>query len=319
MDEFQQGAFATTDAGEATEVLTRLVGRAQVQALARQAFHVDLSWAVAGPLGTRYAQVGNSSTVQMGIDAPHTINIAQVSRGRMTVRSRRSHFEIDGVPHLMPQEPFASTMEATGLTIVALDRSWVQDYAAELLQHEGFRLHFSGATPRSPFAAEHWAATVQHLRQDVLSNDEAMSIPLIRAEASRRAATALLRCFPGTFHDHDPLGAEIAALPGPVRRAVTFIDEHLDQPLGLTEIAAAARTSTRGLVIAFRRHLDTTPGAYLRSARLDAVHQDLLAADPAHGQTVVAIARRWGFTDLALFLTDYRIHYGCTPTSTLHS
>lgn len=319
MDEFQQGAFTSTDAGEATEVLTRLVGRAEVRAPAREAFHFELSWTVAGPLGARYARVGNSSTVQMGIDAPHTINVAQVGRGRMMVRSRRSRFGIDGVPHLMPQEPFTSTMEATGLTIVALDRSWVQDYAAELLQREDFRLHFSDATPRSPAAAEHWTATVKHLRQDVLGNDEAMSIPLIRAEASRRAATALLRCFPGTFHDHDPPGAETTSLPGPVHRAVAFIDEHLDQPLGLTEIATAARTSPHGLVTAFRRHLDTTPRDYLCSARLDAVHLDLQAADPADGQTVAVIARRWGFTDLARFTTDYRTHYGCTPTSTLQS
>jgi len=37
------------------------------------------------------------------------------------------------------------------------------------------------------------------------------------------------------------------------------------------------------------------PMAYLRVVRLDRAHHDLLATDPSHGDTVTAIAARWGF------------------------
>ncbi|WP_368813066.1 helix-turn-helix domain-containing protein [Kocuria sp. CPCC 205263] len=57
----------------------------------------------------------------------------------------------------------------------------------------------------------------------------------------------------------------------------------------------------------------------MRTARLDAAHHDLLAADHTHGDTVAAIAHRWGFTNLTWFTTEYRTHYGCTPTSTLNT
>jgi AraC-like DNA-binding protein len=187
-----------------------------------------------------------------------------------------------------------STMDGADLTLLTLEAAWTQDFAAELLQREGFRLRFHDVTPRDEDTVRYWSATVNHLRQDVLGNDEAMRFPLIRAQAARRAATALLWSFPGTFHDHDPSGQNATALPGPVHRAVAFIDEHLAQPVGLAEIAAAAWLTPSQLILAFRQHLGTTPGAYLRITRLDAVHHDLLNADPSHGATVAAIAHRWG-------------------------
>jgi AraC-like DNA-binding protein len=132
-------------------------------------------------------------------------------------------------------------------------------------------------------------------------------------------ATALLCCFPSTFTDHALPDETSTRLPGPVRRAVTYIDEHLGEPIDLTHLAAAARIPAHQLVIAFRQHLGTTPGGYLRTARLDAAHHGLLEADPSRGDTVGAIAYRYGFTDLARFATEYRIQYGCTPTETFRS
>ncbi|GAA1768279.1 AraC family transcriptional regulator [Kocuria aegyptia] len=318
MTDIHRGAFTTADAGEAAESLNRLIGRAQVQAPADDRFELALSWAAAGPVMSRRAQVGRGSTVRMGVESPQTINIAQVSDGAMTVRTGGDHHRLDANPYLMPQDRFTSTMEATDLTIVALDHDWVQDYAGELLQQEDFRLQLTGTSPHHQTAADYWADAVGYLRE-VLNNAEAVKVPLIRAEAQRRVATALLCCFPSTFTDHALPDETSTRLPGPVRRAVTYIDEHLGESIDLAQLAAAARISTHQLVIAFRQHLGTTPGGYLRTARLDAAHHDLLAADPARGDTVGAIAYRCGFATLARFATEYRAQYGCTPTETLHS
>lgn len=107
--------------------------------------------------------------------------------------------------------------------------------------------------------------------------------------------------------------------PDGVRRAVAFIEEHVGDDIGPAEIAAAARMSVRGLQAAFRRELDTTPTACLRAARLDAVHHDLLAADPVAGATVEAVAVRWGFTHRGRFAAAYRERYGQAPATTLRS
>lgn len=296
-----------------------MVRRAQVQAPEAGSFELAMFWTVAGPLRVRRFQVSQSARLRVGIDPPDTLGIAQVLGGQMNVEAGRDRFRVTDRPRLLPERHFVSTMDGTDLAVLALETAWTENFAAQLLQREGFRLRFSDVTPRDEATAQYWTTTVNHLRQEVLGNAEAMRYPLIRHEALRQVATVLLWSFPGTFHDHDPPGTDTTALPGPVRRAVTFIDDHLDQPLDLAQIAAAARLSPHQLVAAFHQHLGTTPGAYLRATRLDAVHHDLLAADPDQGQTVAAIAHRWGFTNLTRFTAQYRTHYGCTPTSTLHS
>jgi hypothetical protein len=282
MIDIHRGAFATVDAGEAAETLSRLIGRAQVQAPANDNFEMTLSWVVAGPVMSRRAQVGRGSTVRMGVESAQAINIAQVSDGAMTVRAGGDRHCLGSGPHLMPQERFTSTMESTDLSIVAMDHVWVQDYAGELLQLDEFRLRLTGTSPHHQVAADYWADAVSHLRE-VLNNAEAVTVPLIVAEAQRRVATALLCCFPSTFTDHALPEETSTRLPGPVRRAVTYIDEHLGEPIDLAHLAAAARIPAHQLVIAFRQHLGTTPGGYLRTARLDAAHHDLLTADPSRG------------------------------------
>jgi AraC-like DNA-binding protein len=319
MRAFEHGAVATADAGAAAEALSGMVPRAHVQAPDAGGFELVMSWTLAGPLSVLRAQVSATSSLRVGIDPPENLGLAQVTAGRLMVASGRDRFPVTALPRLLPEGRFVSTMEGADLILLTLEAAWTQDFAAELLQRGDFRLRFRDVTPRDENAARYWTATVNHLRQDVLSNDEAMRIPLIRDEATRRAATALLWSFPGTFHDHNPPAKNTTALPGPVHRAVVFIDEHLAQPVGLAEIAAAARLSPSQLILAFRQHLGTTPGTYLRVTRLDAAHHDLLAADPGHGATVAAIAHRWGFTDLPRFTAEYHHHYGRSPTSTLNS
>ena len=94
-------------------------------------------------------------------------------------------------------------------------------------------------------------------------------------------------------------------------------DERRDQPLTLAGIAAQAGVTPRALQHAFRRQYDTVPMSYLRQVRLERAHQDLLAADPAAGHTVAAIARRWGFTRADRFAAAYRTAYGRPPSHTL--
>ncbi|MEV7554648.1 helix-turn-helix domain-containing protein [Amycolatopsis sp. NPDC089917] len=65
------------------------------------------------------------------------------------------------------------------------------------------------------------------------------------------------------------------------------------------------------------RHLGTTPMAYLRKARMDCAHRDLLAASPPH-DTVAAIAARWGFSNPGRLAAAHRAAFGHPPSHTLH-
>lgn len=80
-----------------------------------------------------------------------------------------------------------------------------------------------------------------------------------------------------------------------MRRAVAFIEENAHLDITVADIAAAVCVTTRAVQLAFQRHLDTTPTAYLRRARLARAHADLTRASPGDGLTVTAVAYRWGF------------------------
>ena len=115
-----------------------------------------------------------------------------------------------------------------------------------------------------------------------------------------------------------PCGSPAASrMPAALRSAMAFIDACAADPIGLTEIAAAAQLSPRALQAAFRRHLDTTPLGHLRSVRIARAHADLLDARRGDGETVSEIANRWGFSQLSRFAHDYKTRYGQSPRETL--
>lgn len=106
------------------------------------------------------------------------------------------------------------------------------------------------------------------------------------------------------------------ATPVTVRRAVAYMEASPDLEISVADVARAAHASVRALQLAFRRHLDTTPMAYLRRVRLDRVYADLAAADPGK-TTVTTVTARWGFHAVGRFSADYRNTYGEYPRDTL--
>jgi AraC family ethanolamine operon transcriptional activator len=99
------------------------------------------------------------------------------------------------------------------------------------------------------------------------------------------------------------------------RRAEEFLRAHLTRPITIRDLCLATGASERTLHDAFRRHLGTTPKAYLKLIRLNAVHRELEQGDP--GTTVTGVAMRWGFFHPGWFSHDYRLMFGRTPSDTL--
>lgn len=133
--------------------------------------------------------------------------------------------------------------------------------------------------------------------------------PLLGGSGSARRLSSVAHPLPSS-REHVPL-------PAAVRSAMAFIAARAADPIGLTEIADAARLSPRALQVAFRRHLGTTPLAHLRAVRMARVHADLQSARPGDGQTVSAVANRWGISQLSRFAHDYKQRYGVSPRDTL--
>jgi AraC-like DNA-binding protein len=252
-----------------------------------------------------------------GVDATGTVHITQVLGGRLGFTDGTAT-RCGPVPFVMPVRPYTCRWEDLDSLTVSLDAAGLAEFAAGLAGVERFVLRFTGTTPVSPAMARHWAATVAHLDRVLLGNEEALASPLLRAEAFRSLATAALHTFPTTFLEDQTAVAPPAPAPAAIRRAIAFMEAHLDADIGLVEIAAEARLSPRGLQAAFRREKGTTPLAHLRALRLEAAHADLVAGDPATGVSVAGIAARWGFAHPGRFAGAYRQAYGQSPAATLH-
>ena len=115
----------------------------------------------------------------------------------------------------------------------------------------------------------------------------------------------------------EPLSDGHDGHPATLRRAIAFIEGAPDEDITLADVARAANVTTRTVQHAFRRHLDTTPMAYLRRVRLDQAHRQLRTALPGSGATVARVALDWGFASPSRFARYYRDAYGRAPSATL--
>jgi AraC-like DNA-binding protein len=100
-----------------------------------------------------------------------------------------------------------------------------------------------------------------------------------------------------------------------VRRAIDFMQANLDQPIALSDIAAASRVPGRTLFKHFRDVEGSSPMRYLRNARFSKVRDALAHAAP--DESVTDIATRWGFTHMGRFSIEYRTRFGEAPSATL--
>jgi AraC-like DNA-binding protein len=233
----------------------------------------------------------------------------QLSVGSETVSLREAECFL-----LPPDRPHRAAFNSIGVGVTTLSLSGLQRDAAGRLDHGTVEVDF--ARPVTPAAGRHWSQTIQYVESLVSNSPLLAAAPLARRELGWLINSAVLACFPNSTLDAEtPTYA--ADTPQPLRRALSFIDEHASDPITLDEIATAARLSPRGLQAAFRRHLETTPLGYLRSVRMERAHRDLQSADHGEGVSVAAVAANWGFTHLGRFAIDYRRRFGVYPSQTL--
>ncbi|MFS0867062.1 helix-turn-helix domain-containing protein [Microbacterium sp. 179-B 1A2 NHS] len=253
-------------------------------------------------------QVASAVHVRVAVDG--AVGVAHRRRGELRARSNGRDLDT-GAPFLV--QPGLAETWSTGLEarLIGLDLPVLGEFVGRRLAPRGRVLGQDAAL--SPALQRHWELTVEHV-EAVLGDAELLHNDLIRQAAVDTVFAAAVSVF-GIGSDaagHD------AAAPAAVRRAVQYIDDHLGDPIGVVDIAAAARLSVRGLQSAFRRSLGVTPAGYVRTARLAAVRADLTNAS-ADTSTVAAVARRWGFTHLPRFAQHYRETYGEQPSETLRA
>ncbi|MGI0488588.1 helix-turn-helix domain-containing protein [Pantanalinema rosaneae CENA516] len=101
-----------------------------------------------------------------------------------------------------------------------------------------------------------------------------------------------------------------------VKQAEEYMRSHLEAPITLMSLCKALHISERPLNYGFQEVFGTSPMAYLKTLRLQAVRTQLQRADP-ETTAIAEIANRFSFQSLGHFSRDYKTMFGELPSDTL--
>ncbi|GAA4677006.1 hypothetical protein GCM10023215_06860 [Pseudonocardia yuanmonensis] len=215
-----------------------------------------------------------------------------------------------------PGLPYSGVAHASRLRFTVMDPALLARVAASGKEEGAESVRVLDHRPISRKAQSQLQRSIAYVRDNVLDAPAAARAPLVASTASQYLAASVLHTFPNTAVSVPDRTDRRDATPCTVARAVAFIDTNPDLDLTLADIARAARVTPRGLQLAFRRHLGTTPMRHLRRVRLEHARDELRDATADDGRTVTTIAARWGFTP-SHFTQHYRATYGELPSHTL--
>ncbi|MFE7183821.1 AraC family transcriptional regulator [Streptomyces erythrochromogenes] len=263
-------------------------------------------------------ELGYGSEVDVVPEAPldfYNIHIPLAGGGTVTVNGKplSSPLSIAG-----PEQKLGMrwSHDSVNRTLIIPRQGIDQALAVRLGDLPSRPLDFESVLDARTAALKAWLSVVEHFAA-FADSDLATRSPLAMQHFEQLLVNGLLDAQPHMLGEA-VAGRGCAALPSAVRRAAAFCAEHAGEPISVGDMAQAARVGVRSLREGFRRHMDTTPLAYLRSVRLDLARRDLLAdAGGRAPQTVTDVALRWGFTHLGRFTGHYRKAYGETPSQTL--
>jgi AraC family transcriptional regulator, glycine betaine-responsive activator len=142
-----------------------------------------------------------------------------------------------------------------------------------------------------------------------------LMLTLIRARLGKRVAASVSAMFllerNRSADERQP--REIALTSGPTPRrlaeALRLIEQSVEQPMAISDVARAVALSTRQLERLFRQHLGVSPAAHASAMRLDRARA--LLRQTAMPVTDVGIA--CGFHSASHFSTAYRMRFGHAP------
>lgn len=309
--------FTTSDQAEAREFIDEAYGGRLRLSAAR-----DSNWSVS----LSKTDAGAFSVAEATLPADLTFKITGRDRFVVTtlIRGAIAHDHGKATRRYRPGEVYLASFPEAEITsrtrdarshAISLSGSLLAEVAATAPDVAAGPVRFLSPMPLAG-GARRWRETARFV-SSLLASSAADTAPLVIASAARLLAATALTTFPNTMVSEPTVADRHDAHPGTVRRAVSFIEASANRDISVGDIAAAAHVTSRALQLAFRRHLNTTPMAYLRTVRLDQARRDLDRASLGQGATVTAIAYQWGFSSPSRFAEQYRAAYGELPSTTL--
>ena len=197
-----------------------------------------------------------------------------------------------------------------------IDRCAVDDALSDALGRQvTSQIDFTPVMPTTAAATRSWINMLLLFKEQLFRPNSLLNQPLVGLPFADSLVCGFLLAA-----DHSHRNAltrdEPRAAPRTIRIAVEIIEEEAHLPLTVASIAARSHVSVRSLQQGFRRHIGTSPMAYLREVRLRQAHQSLLESDPST-TSVASVAYHWGFTNLGRFAAAHTARYDEPSAATL--
>ena len=305
----------TTDLGEAEVALSAAYSTMRVEG--RPTTRTRLTRQELSPeLGIDDLEIGVD--ISFTAAPPDMVFIVTVSPNTLR-RITDGHDEIfgPGDQYLLsrPGSPYSGLNLSAHTRATRLDPALLARVAAPATT-DGRPVRLLDTRPVSPAAATQLQRSIDHLRETIIAQPDAIRAALLMSTASQYIAARVLYAYPSTAELDPTIEDRRDSTPALLRRAIAFIEDNAHRDISLVDIAQSIYMTPRALQYTFRKHRDCTPMEYLRRVRLHHVHLDLVAGN--QGTTTVGqIARHWGFAHLGRFATYYRNEYGESPRQTL--
>ncbi|SCG54120.1 helix-turn-helix transcriptional regulator [Micromonospora humi] len=311
--------FETTDVEFAEQILSdNYGGDARIDAA--DSFHSLRLEAVAIPPSARLDRITFGLHFHVRADAIGALVICRLDTGRLAYHpagdEETTYGTGDAFIPIQPDRGFTATCAEAEFHTAVLDPALLIGVAETAPGRRSEAVRFTSHQPASMDAAQTWDTVYTYAREAVEIGVTGQ--PLLAGSIARLLVATALTVFPNNTLSDPTIEDRHDAHPQMLRRAITFIEGNGHRDITVAEIAAAARVTIRAVRLAFRRHLDTTPTAYLRWTRLERADQELRRAERADGVTVAEVARRWGWTGTDRFVAAYRRRYGVPPTESPH-
>ncbi len=305
--------FETTHAGEALKQLARGYGiRVRGSCASREVTFRQQRVAVGS---ASIDEISTTASTELQVASLRHLVVATVVQGSLRCEVSGTTQVCGAGDHVVlggPGQQLVVGVDAPTLRLVLLDPLLLPAAATDGLQ-------LAGRRPVSEHAAAAWDEAVRASRTLTLAHQGSAALPRLMQPLAQVLAAAAVSTFVAEAAGEPGSSTAGEPVPRTLRRALELLDGSTGEPISVEDVARTVGVTQRALQYTFRRHLDTTPAAYLRRVRLERVHAELLRADPRDGATVAQVAARWGFHHPGQFAALYRATFGQRPSTTLHA
>ncbi len=311
---------------ESTVEATRLVGKALAPLSLNVAYDAAAEFAAA----LHGVRLRNVSMLYLDLHTPARIDVPAVGEyfavhmpmnGRALVEYRDTAFEANTLRALVtsPGAPLRMGLDYDSpQLLIRIEQQPMIAHLTRLLGRSLTKpLEFEPEFDLATEAAMRWHTAVQLIHSEVFHPGSLIQRGQGIGAIEELVMSTLLQLQPSTYHRELLKPAQPDQSRTVVRDAMNYIDDHLAERVTMDAVAKSVHMSVRSIQQGFRDELGMSPMAYLRSRRLDRVHEELTDAVPSDGVTVTAVAERWGFHHLGSFAVEYRKRWGETPSETL--